>query len=49
MGAIIWGGIALHARGRVGLAKAVLAVVAVPTVLFFLFFLTLILTQPRWN
>ncbi len=43
------GGAVLHANGKTGAAKALLALVAVPAVLAGLFFLLLILTVDRWN
>jgi hypothetical protein len=45
----IWAGYALHARARVSLAIAALAVTAVPGILAALFVLLLLVTQPRWN
>lgn len=47
--ASLWGGHALHARGRTGLATLVLAVLAVPGILATLFILLILVTQPRWN
>ncbi|MDP3288783.1 MAG: hypothetical protein Q8M64_10775 [Methyloversatilis sp.] len=45
----LWAGYALHARGRVVLAIAALAVTALPGILATLFVLLAIVTQPRWN
>ncbi len=39
----------LHSRGKPGLASAVLAILAVPGLLYALFLLLVVLTQPRWN
>lgn len=49
MGLSLWAGYALHARERVTLAIAALAVTAVPGILAALFVLLLLVTQPRWN
>ena len=49
MGASLWAGFALRARGRTGWAIAALAVTAVPGVLAALFLLLVLVTQPRWN
>lgn len=47
--AILGGGWALKARGQRNAAIAVLALLAIPALLFGLFMLLLIVTQPRWN
>jgi len=47
--ALFGGGIALRAAGQRALANILLAILAAPGVLFFLFFLLLIILQPRWN
>ncbi len=39
----------LRSRGRPGLASAVLAILAVPGLLYGFFLLLVIITQPRWN
>jgi hypothetical protein len=39
----------LKSCGKLVAAKGLLSVVAIPAVLFFLFFLLLILSKPRWN
>lgn len=49
LGGIVFSGIAINRSGQRAAAIAVLAIVAVPAVLAALFFLVLILTQPRWN
>lgn len=49
MGASLWGGHALHASGRVGLAITALAVTAVPGMVAALFVVLLLVTEPRWN
>jgi len=43
------GGTLLRARGHTGAAVAVLAILAVPGLLYGLFLLLLLVTQPRWN
>ncbi len=47
--AVLIGGIALHASGRRALANCVLLLLAGPGVAFGLFFLSLLVLQPRWN
>jgi hypothetical protein len=47
--AVLGLGWALAANGRRGAASGVLALLAIPTFLTGLFFLILIVTQPRWN
>jgi hypothetical protein len=47
--AVMFGSIALQSSGRVGLAVAVLLVLAVPGLLFVLFFGALLIINPRWN
>ncbi len=42
-------GIVLRRNGRLGAANLVLALLAVPALLAGMFFLVLILAQPRWN
>jgi hypothetical protein len=49
LGAIIGGGFALRSAKRMRLANVVFAILAVPAVLFSLFFLILILSGARWN
>jgi hypothetical protein len=49
LGAVMFSGLVLRARGRDGAAKLLLGVLAVPAVLVGLFFLLLILLNPRWN
>lgn len=39
----------LRSRGRPGLASAVLAILAVPGLLYGLFLLLVIIAEPRWN
>lgn len=46
---LMFGGLLLRAWGRDGAAKLLLAVLAVPALLVGLFFLLLILLNPRWN
>jgi hypothetical protein len=47
--AVLGGGAALNANGKRGLACAVLAILAIPGLLFGLFVLMLMVLQPRWN
>ena len=47
--AIVWGGIALRRAGRMGAAKVLLALLAVPSAGAALFVVLLILSNPRWN
>jgi hypothetical protein len=49
VGAVMFGSLALRSSGRVGLAVALLMVIALPGLLFVLFFGLLILINPRWN
>ena len=49
MGLSLWAGYSLHARARVALAIAALAITAVPGILAALFVALLLVTQPRWN
>ena len=44
--ALIAGGIMLHSKGKTGLAKAMLAVLAVPPFVYLLFVLMFIILQP---
>jgi hypothetical protein len=47
--AILGGGWAMNAKGQRGAAIAVLSILAVPSVLFGLFMLLLVITQPNWH
>jgi hypothetical protein len=49
VGGILFGGVALHRRGRSAAGKALLALLAVPATLFAAFFGLLIVSNPRWN
>jgi hypothetical protein len=49
VGGILLGGVALHRRGRSGAGNALLALLAVPAVLFVTFFGVLIVSNPRWH
>ena len=49
LGGILWGSHALRAADRTSLATSLLMILAVPGVLAGLFFLALIILQPRWN
>lgn len=48
-GAVLWAGRALRSRGRTVAAILVLAIAAVPGLLYGLFILLVVVTQPRWN
>jgi hypothetical protein len=47
--ASVGGGVALNGRGQRRAATAVLGLVAAPGILAGLFFLILLIAQPRWN
>ena len=47
--AILGGGLLLNAHGQGRLANGVLAILALPAFGIGLFFLVLIVSQPRWN
>jgi hypothetical protein len=47
--AIIGGGLWLRANGRLRQANMVFALLAIPAFCFGLFFLVLIISNPRWN
>lgn len=47
--AVMVGSLALRSSGHTGLAVAVLLVLALPALLFVLFFGALLITNPRWN
>lgn len=47
--AVLMGGLVLNRKGNRSAAVAVLAILAVPALLFGLFVLVLVVTQPRWN
>ena len=49
LAAVLGGGWMLKVSGQLKSAKILLSVVAIPAVLFFLFFLLVILSKPRWN
>ena len=49
LAAILGGGWTLHNKGQRAAAIAVLAVAAIPGLLFGLFVLSLVVTQPHWN
>jgi uncharacterized membrane protein YoaK (UPF0700 family) len=46
---VMVGSLALRSSGRTRLAVAVLLVLALPALLFVLFFGALLITNPRWN
>lgn len=43
------GAVGLRAKGRNAAAIALLVILAMPAVLFALFMLLIVITQPRWN
>jgi hypothetical protein len=47
--AVLAGGLWLNAYGQRWLANIVLLVLAIPAILYVVFFLSLIIMQPRWN
>jgi hypothetical protein len=47
--AVLGGGLALNRRGLRAAANAVLAILAVPTLLYGLFILAIVITQPNWQ
>ena len=49
VGGVLGGGLVLNANGRRRLATGVLLVLAFPSFMIALFFLMLIILQPRWN
>ncbi len=48
-GGVLGGSYMLHARGRTTLALLLSLVLSLPGLLFGLFMLVLLLTNPRWN
>ena len=46
---VLAGGVALHGRGHGKAALAVLAVLAIPGLVYGLFLLSILILQPRWN
>lgn len=46
---LLWGGYTLHHHGRESLAAIVLGILAVPSLLFGLFFLVVLILNPKWN
>lgn len=49
VGAVLGGGLWLNAYGQRRLANGVMLILAIPATLLGLFFLMLIILQPRWN
>jgi hypothetical protein len=49
LGGVVMGSLWLRSSGRSGTAKAVLLILAVPGLLFVLYFLVLLISAPRWN
>ncbi len=46
---LLWGGYTLHSYGRESLAAILLGILAVPSILFGLFFLAVLILNPKWN
>jgi hypothetical protein len=49
LSAVVGGSLWLRSAGRKGPATIVLLILAVPGILFALFFIVLLVTNPRWN
>jgi hypothetical protein len=49
LGGVLLGSLWLRSTGHSGAAKGVLLILAVPGVLFLLYFLILLIAPPRWN
>lgn len=49
VGSVVLGSLWLHSAGHSGVAKGVMLILAVPGLLFLLFFLSVLLLNPRWN
>ena len=49
VGVVLGGGLWLSAYGQRRLADRILMIVAIPATLIALFFLSVIILQPRWN
>ncbi|HTI83710.1 MAG TPA: hypothetical protein VL614_24930 [Acetobacteraceae bacterium] len=49
VGGVLGGGAWLRSQGHARVANSVLLVLAIPAMLLVLFFLLLIVAQPRWN
>ena len=49
VGAVIGGGLWLRSQGQLRISNGVLLILAIPTLLFAVFALSLIILQPRWN
>lgn len=49
LAAVLGGGLALRASGRERVAMALLAVLALPGLLALMFFVVVMLSNPRWN
>lgn len=49
LGALLWGGYALRAAGRSGLATKLLMLLAVPAILIGALFVVVLVSNPRWN
>jgi hypothetical protein len=47
--AILFGSLWLKSHGRLGFAKGVLSILAVPGLLYLLFLLVVLISKPRWN
>lgn len=46
---VLWGSLWLKSHGRIGFAKGVLSILAVPGFLYLLFLLVVLIGKPRWN
>lgn len=49
LAAVMGGSLLLKSYGHLGLAKGVLAILAIPGFLYLLFLLLMLITKPRWN
>ena len=49
VGAVLLGGYGLNRNGNARTAKLLLSVLAIPACCFAVFFLIIIIAQPRWN
>lgn len=49
VGAVLVGSLLLKSAGKMGMAKTLLSVLAIPGMLGVLFFLIVLIGKPRWN
>ena len=47
--AILAGSLWLRSHGQPALAKAILLILAIPALLYFLFILLMVISRPKWN